>query len=161
MTVEFTFFCTFKALVIDGAAPASFFPTPFCCLTGTAFFGLATRAFGGALTLLAGVFPAAGFLAAPLATGLAAPLLAAPLAVGLAVVVAFVLGAAAGVLLEAALAAAGLGAGVFEVVFFSAGLLAAFGAGAAFDDEVEVLAPAAAAGADAGFFFSSFLGAKN
>lgn len=158
-----TFFWIFKALATGAAAVAvaGFFPTPFCCLTGTVFLGFATRALGGALTLPAAAFPAAGFLAAPFAAGLAALLPAAALADGLAAVVAFVLGAAAGVLLEAAFAAAaGLGAGVFEAAFFSAGLVAAFGAGAAFDDELEALVPAPLAGADAGFFFSSFLGAK-
>jgi hypothetical protein len=162
-----TFFCTFKAFWTGAVGCDTFLPTPFCCLTGTVFFGFVTIAFGGILGLPA-TLVADCFLAPALAAGLAAALGAA-LAVAFAAgfVAALGLPAAAGaalLVLAALAAAAGLGAGVFEEAFFSAGLapadaaLAALGAGAGFD---EVLAPDAAAGADAGFFFSSFLPAPD
>lgn len=181
---------------------ATFFPTPFCCLTGTFFLGLVRSVFAGAFTfapgfalpagvfavaLPAAVFPVAGFFAAPLAAGLAAPLLVAAALGAAAFPAAALVLAAPGAALppEAALAAAGLGAGVLALAgFFSAGLLAlevlaafaaAFGAGAGvFELELELLAPELAglvlelvlaalplAGADAGFFFSSFLAATS
>lgn len=170
-----TFFWIFSAFftALTAAAACGFFcTTPFCCLTGTPFFGLAIAALAGVLGLAATL--AAGFLpaGAALAPGLAALALeAAPLAPAAAL--------AAGALAPAALAAAGaLAAALAAEAFFSAGLepegadaglavvalAAALGAGAGvFEepaDDFEV-PEAEAAGAVAGFFFSSFLAAEN